>query len=143
MAKNSVDIKKIMTEIKKKAHGADYNDDLLGFDTVSDELKEKQRIAVMEDQLRAFTETETSGAEPETITHKVNDLLDELIRQSARLVGKPVALMNKDDKIKAIRFLNDSGAFLITKSGLRVCYFFGISKFTLYSYLDEAKGEKE
>lgn len=100
-------------------------------------------MKAMEDQLRAFTETETDGAEPETITHNVNDLLDELIRQSARLVGKPVALMNKDDKIKAIRFLNDSGAFLITKSGLRVCNFFGISKYTLYSYLDEAKGEKE
>ena len=57
MAKNSVDIKKIMTEIKKKAHGAGYSDDLLGFDTVSEELTEKQRIAVMEDQLRADIET--------------------------------------------------------------------------------------
>ena len=54
-----------------------------------------------------------------------------------------MALMNKEDKVKAIRFLNDSGAFLITKSGQRVCNFFGISKYTLYSYIDEAKGDKE
>ena len=43
--------------------------------------------------------------------------------------------------MQAIRFLNDSGAFLITKSGARVCSYFGISKYTLYSYLDEAKTE--
>ena len=71
----------------------------------------------------------------------MGELLDQLIEQSVRLVGKPAALMNKEDKIRAIRFLNDSGAFLITKSGAKVCSYFGISKYTLYSYLDEAKSE--
>ena len=100
-------------------------------------------MKAMEDQLRVFTATDVPSEEPETMTHNVNDLLEELIKQSAKLVGKPVALMNKEDKVKAIRFLNDSGAFLITKSGQRVCNFFGISKYTLYSYIDEAKGDKE
>ena len=66
-------------------------------------------------------------------------LLDELIEQSVKVVGKPVALMNKEDKVKAVQFLNETGAFLITKSGDRVCKFFGISKYTLYSYIDESK----
>ena len=52
-----------------------------------------------------------------------------------KLVGKPVALMNKEDKVTAIQFLNDSGAFLITKSGDKVSSYLGISKFTLYSYM--------
>lgn len=99
-------------------------------------------MKTMEEQLRLFTATDPAGDEPETIVHNVNDLLEELIEQSAKLVGKPVAMMNKEDKVKAIGFLNDSGAFLITKSGQRVCNFFGISKYTLYSYIDEAKGEK-
>ena len=77
-------------------------------------------------------------AEPEKIVN-VNDLLEELIAQSVALVGKPVALMNKEDKVKAVQFLNETGAFLITKSGDRVCKFFGISKYTLYSYIDESK----
>ena len=47
--------------------------------------------------------------------------------------------MTKEDKVKAIQFLNETGAFLITKSGDKVCRFFGISKYTLYSYIDEAK----
>lgn len=99
-------------------------------------------MKTMEEQLRLFTATDSNGDEPQTIIHNVNDLLEELIEQSAKLVGKPVSMMNKEDKVKAIGFLNDSGAFLITKSGQRVCNFFGISKYTLYSYIDEAKGEK-
>ena len=100
-------------------------------------------MKMMEDTIQDFTRTEANAQEPQTLTHNVNDLLEELIRQSAQLVGKPVALMTKDDKIKAIRFLNESGAFTIMKAGQRVCNFFGISKYTLYSYIDESKGEKD
>ncbi|MCI6255726.1 MAG: helix-turn-helix transcriptional regulator [Clostridiales bacterium] len=96
-------------------------------------------MLAMENNLKQFTGTEQETREPEPIARNVSDLLDELIEQSVRVVGKPVALMNKEDKVKAIQFLNNTGAFLITKSGDKVCKFFGISKYTLYSYIDEAK----
>ena len=96
-------------------------------------------MLAMEDALKGFTATQVPEREPEHISRNLADLLDELIEQSVKLVGKPVPLMNKEDKVKAIQFLNDTGAFLITKSGDKVCKFFGISKYTLYSYIDEAK----
>lgn len=80
--------------------------------------------------------------EPEKIIN-VNNVLNELIEQSVTLVGKPVALMNKEDKVRAIRFLNQSGAFLVTKSGDKVAKYFGISKYTLYSYIDANKQQEE
>ena len=79
------------------------------------------------------------SAEPEKIIN-INDVLDELIGQSVALVGKPAALMNKEDKIRAIRFLSEQGAFLVTRSGEKVAKYFGISKYTLYSYLDRSAG---
>nr|WP_243152043.1 helix-turn-helix transcriptional regulator [Pseudoflavonifractor sp. 524-17] len=96
-------------------------------------------MLAMETTLKQFTSTAQDSREPEPIAHNVSDLLEELIEQSVKVVGKPVALMNKEDKVKAIQFLNNTGAFLITKSGDKVCKFFGISKYTLYSYIDEAK----
>lgn len=98
-------------------------------------------MLAMEENLRQFTATAPDPAEniPEPITQNVSDLLDELIEQSVKRVGKPVALMTKEEKVKAIGFLNNTGAFLITKSGGRVCKYFGISKYTLYSYIEEAK----
>lgn len=82
---------------------------------------------------------EQTESEPEKITRNVTDLLDELIKQSVKLVGKPVALMTKEDKVTAIQFLKDSGAFLITKAGDKISRYFGISKYTLYSYIDISK----
>ena len=96
-------------------------------------------MLAMETALKQFTATEKEEKEPEAISRNVSDLLDELIEQSVKIVGKPVALMNKEDKVKAVQFLNETGAYLITKSGDKVCKFFGISKYTLYSYIDEAK----
>lgn len=82
------------------------------------------------------TADEPEQKEPERIVQSVSELLDELIEQSTRLVGKPVALMTKEDKIRAIQFLNKAGAFLITKSGDKISKYYGISKYTLYSYID-------
>ena len=45
------------------------------------------------------------------------------------------------DKVRAIRFLSQHGAFLITKSGDKVAKYFGISKYTLYSYIDTKQEE--
>lgn len=75
-------------------------------------------------------------SQPQPILRNVTDLLDSLIEQALNLVGKPVAAMNKEDKIKVVKFLNNAGAFLITKSGDRVSSLLEISKFTLYNYMD-------
>lgn len=99
------------------------------------------KLLMVESAVRDLISTEETGqAEPEKIVN-INDMLEDLIQQSVALVGKPVALMNKDDKVRAIRFLNQNGAFLVTKSGDKIAKYFGISKYTLYSYIDTKQQE--
>ena len=94
------------------------------------------RLLMVEGAVRDLVSTkQPEQAEPEKIVN-INDVLDDLIQQSVALVGKPAALMTKEDKMKAIRFLNRNGAFLVTKSGDKIAKYFGISKYTLYSYID-------
>ena len=95
----------------------------------------------MEKELSSFTGTIEEGTTKEPIAVNIGDLLDELITQSVQHIGKPVTLMSKEDKVQVVRLLNEAGAFLITKSGPKVCQFLGISKYTLYSYLDEIKSK--
>ena len=85
------------------------------------------------------TYTVSKPHSPQTITRNVEELLNDLMQQGVALVGKPVALMTKEDKIQVVRYLNDAGAFLITKSGDKVANLLNISKFTLYSYMDAGK----
>jgi len=96
-------------------------------------------LVAIDDAIRAFTGQDSPGKDVESISGNVSDLLDELLDHSVRLIGKPTALMSKDEKMRAIRFLDERGAFLVTKSGPKICQFFGISTYTLYSYLDEIR----
>lgn len=102
-------------------------------------------LLAAENSIKELISVETAHKEsddknaPEKITHNVNDLLDTLIDQAVSLVGKPVALMTKDDKIAVVKYLNNAGAFLITRSGDKISSLLQISKFTLYSYIDAGK----
>ena len=93
-------------------------------------------LSMIENALKELITPSNNQEKPKTITKNVNELLDELMRQSVELVGKPPAMMTKDEKITAMKFSSDHGAFLITKSGDKISKFFGISKYTLYSYID-------
>lgn len=103
------------------------NYDITAFTAASTAI---QSLIATKDNLPDFT-----GDSPRQITHNVNELLDLLIEQAVAKVGKPVAMMNKDDKVAVVQYLDHAGAFLITKSGDKVSSYLGISKFTLYSYM--------
>lgn len=103
------------------------NYDITAFTAASTAI---QSLIATKDNLPDLT-----GDSPRQITHNVNELLDLLIEQAVAKVGKPVALMNKDDKVAVVQYLDHAGAFLITKSGDKVSSYLGISKFTLYSYM--------
>lgn len=101
-------------------------------------------IVSIDNALRSLIETKQDDSrQPGRITHNVNDLLDTLLEQSVELVGKPAPMMTKDEKVTAIQFLNNNGAFLITRSGDKVSNFFGISKFTLYSYIEAGRQQPQ
>lgn len=86
---------------------------------------------------------ESKRLDPEPITRNIGDLLDDLFRECEHVVGKPAELMTKDERVLAIGHLDRRGAFLISKSSEKACEFFGISKYSFYSYLNEAKAAAE
>jgi len=96
-------------------------------------------LKMAEQSLRSLIHADAGEVVKETFVSNVTDLLDTLIQQTQEAVGKPVALMAKEDKIRFISLLDDKGAFLIKKSSEKVCAYLNISKYSLYSYLDESK----
>lgn len=99
-------------------------------------------LMVAEKTLQSLT---ASGLAPvrESFVSNVNELLDTLIQEAQEAVGKPPAHMGKEDKIRFIQLLDVKGAFLIKKSGERICSYLGISKYTLYNYLEESKSSEQ
>ncbi|QQO08485.1 helix-turn-helix transcriptional regulator [Breznakiella homolactica] len=93
----------------------------------------------MEGFLRKYNHFESSQGE--FFAQDVNKLLDYLIQQAQSLVGKDPKEMNKDERITFLNYLDEKGAFQISKSSIKICEVLGISKFTLYSDLEAIRGK--
>lgn len=96
-----------------------------------------------ENTLKSITMHSLDHQVNEVFVNDVNELLDFLLQECHREIGKPVSHMTKEEKMKAIKILDEKGAFLIKKAGDKVCQFFDISKFTLYNLLDEIRAVKK
>lgn len=71
----------------------------------------------------------------------VNDVLHQLLSDTLESSGKPVAYMNKDERVSIVRILDEQGAFLIKGAIDAVAKVLCVSRYTIYNYLDEARGQ--
>lgn len=100
-------------------------------------------LMMAENTIKSLTLSDSADKEvKEIFVNDVSELVDILIQESLQHVGKPVAMMDKADKLKALRYLDQKGTLLIKKSSDRICAFFDMSKYTLYSYLEEIRTEE-
>lgn len=100
-------------------------------------------LKMMENSIQKFCSLDSQPLVEEHFPNKVSELLEQMLEECTLRIGKPPQTMSREEKIQAIRYLDQKGIFLITKSGKRVCSYFQISKYTFYNYLDEARGIAE
>lgn len=96
----------------------------------------------LEQVLKEMNRCDLNESEDEIFVSDVNQLLESIIHKTQENIGKLPEAMSREEKIDFIRQLNEKGAFLITKSGERVQEYLGISKYTLYNYLDMGKASR-
>lgn len=110
----------------------------INFD-ISDLLMAEKTLSELTSKILGDSGNNTSNHVQEYFTGDVTELLDNLIQESIRHVGKPVGKMTKDDKKRGLQYLDARGALLIKKSADRIAQYYDISKYTLYAYLDQTR----
>lgn len=91
----------------------------------------------------AMTGQENGKNTEEVFTSNIDELLEVMLQDAVGRTGKQLAMLNKEDKVAIVSYLDNKGAFLIKKSAERVADFLGISRFTVYNYLNESQGKPE
>ena len=71
------------------------------------------------------------GEEPEMDT-----LMKEIISDAVRRLGKPVSVMNRQEKIQAVQAMMQRGLFIVKGGVERAAGALGVSRFTIYNYLE-------
>lgn len=99
-------------------------------------------IVAIQKMLEKIT-MQTSGIQEqkEVFTQNVDELLTIMMQDELLATGKNVEELSKEEKIIIVHNLDDKGAFLIKKAAERVAEFLGISRFTVYNYLNTSSEE--
>ncbi|WP_026893730.1 helix-turn-helix transcriptional regulator [Clostridiisalibacter paucivorans] len=95
--------------------------------------------------IQEITETldeKKSKIEEETYGTNINDILCSVVNKVLEQVGKPVAYLNKDEKVDIVKELESKGTFLIKGSVDYVADVLCVSRYTIYNYLDEIRTDK-
>lgn len=97
----------------------------------------------MKDTVNSIINIDDENSVNELFVNDVSELLEFFMGECQKEIGKAAADMNREEKIRAIEYLDKKGVFLINKSGIKVCELFNISKFTLYNYLEMIRNKQE
>jgi len=89
--------------------------------------------------LLPVSRTDSAESPRELIGPDVSSVLDDMISEAIAAGGKRSSAMSKDDRIEALRLLDRRGAFHIKRAAERVAGRFGVSRVTVYGYLDEVR----
>ena len=84
-------------------------------------------------------EAESQSAPDEYFGRDLVSVMDTMITEAIREVGRPVNQMSRDDKVGVLQRLDARGATQMRKSVETIAVRLGISRVTAYSYLDEAR----
>lgn len=90
----------------------------------------------------AQTSTNKEVGKSETFATTITETIDALIEQSVAEVGKQPPLMTTEEKVKLVGILEGKGAFLIKGGTDNVAARMGLSKYTIYNYLQKYRANQ-
>lgn len=98
-------------------------------------------LVVGQEAMMKLTKEVEEEPKGEVFTSNIDELLETLMIAAVESTGHTLENLDKEDKVAVVKYLDNKGAFLIKKSAERVAEFLGISRFTVYNYLNEAQDE--
>lgn len=92
-------------------------------------------------ELQNIIKFEEENESKENFYLSVQDVVEGMVNQTLQGFSKVPALLDMDEKIECVKRLEDKGAFLIKGSTEYVAYVLGVSKFTIYNYLQKIRAD--
>ncbi len=95
------------------------------------------------EQITVFgTESEPEGNHNEFFASDVTEILNTLIEQVVTSTETPMGSLRKDHKMRIVGELDQRGVFLIKGATDKVAAFLGVSRYTIYNYLEQERSNR-
>lgn len=122
----------------------DEDGKLIGYLCINYDMSKAEIVKNMVEQLVYVTGGTGTAEIPreEEMPSTLEGLMERNLKLIRKLVGKPLHMSSKKEKLQAIKVLDDEGFFLLKGAVEALAEETGNTKFTIYSYLREVRGEK-
>ncbi|HOO62314.1 MAG TPA: helix-turn-helix transcriptional regulator [Synergistaceae bacterium] len=121
---------------------------IIGFLCINYDMTKAEILQSMVDHLvtigdtTSYSEFERDGESGE-VNSRSEEILERNLRMIRKYVGKPLHLSKKQEKLQAIRHLEEEGFFLLKGAVEAFAQETGNSVFTIYRYLREIREEEK
>lgn len=68
-------------------------------------------------------------------------MLESMFQRATDFIGKPIAQMDKFDRLRVVQILDDAGVFELRKAIPATATYLGVTRFTIHNYLNEIRGK--
>ncbi len=117
---------------------------IIGFLCINMDISQASVAKAFLEDLTQVTNLEPSGEEssPGTFAPNIGQLLRTAITRAVEDVGKPPNFMGREDKLRVVSALDEKGMFLIKGAVEKVAEALGVSRYSVYNYLDEVRARE-
>ncbi len=92
------------------------------------------QYSIVEKLLAEITDTKK---DEESAPLSISQFENQMIERAVEKIGQPIQMMDKADRMAFIYLLDEMGLFRVKGSIQHVASLLGVSKFTIYNYLDK------
>lgn len=109
--------------------------------TVAEAVGDLLRVALENGADRVSVQVVTPDSDPAFHVGDLREALDHMIEQVEADTGRPLAQLDREKKQAAVRILDERGAFQLRKAIEAVADAMGVSRITIYNYLNAIREE--
>ncbi len=112
---------------------------IIGCLCVNQDLTDYYVSSKLLQELTATGNDVACGNEKETFARDISEVMETIVSKELELFNKPVAYMQKEDKLTIVHKLEDKGIFDVKGSVEYIADRLGVTNFTIYNYLKEIR----
>ena len=117
----------------------DENGHIVGSLCINQDLTDYIVASRLHQEMVSFQHPAEEDEAEELFAHDISEVMEDMVRTELGMVQKPVAYMQKEDKLSIVGNLANRGIFDVKGSVEYVAECLGVTNFTVYNYLKELR----
>ena len=117
----------------------DENGHIVGSLCINQDLTDYIVASRLHQEMVSFQHPAEEDEPEELFAHDISEVMEDMVRTELGMVQKPVAYMQKEDKLSIVGNLANRGIFDVKGSVEYVAECLGVTNFTVYNYLKELR----